>query len=78
VRERADFQALFVPAMAAALAAITLGDMFVDYLKMEVRFWYVGLVIVMLGLTATAGAKAPSRATAPADAGAVPTKSGPS
>ena len=78
VRERADFQALFVPAMAAALAAITLGDMFVDYLKMEVRFWYVGLMIVMLGLTAPAGAKAPSRATAPADAGAVPTKSGPS
>lgn len=76
VRERADFQALLVPAMAAALCAVTLSDMFVDYLKMEVRFWFVALLIAMLGLTATAEAKAPSRAKAPADAGAMQTKSG--
>lgn len=41
-----------VPAIAASLAAITLGDLFVDYVKFEARFWFVATLMVMLNLSA--------------------------
>jgi O-Antigen ligase len=40
----------YLPGIAAALAAVTVGDMFVDYLKLEVRFWLVGLILVVVNL----------------------------
>jgi O-antigen ligase len=35
------------PTIAAVLGAIVVGDLFVDYLKLEVRIWFFGLMMVM-------------------------------
>lgn len=40
--------ATLYPAVASTLLAIAVGDMFVDYLKFEVRIWFVGIVLVLL------------------------------
>lgn len=52
LRGKSDFISSAFPAVAASMAAITLGDMFVDYLKAEVRIWFVALLMVMLKLSA--------------------------
>ena len=39
-------------AVVAILGAITVGDLFVDYLKFEARFWFVGLLMVLVKLDA--------------------------
>lgn len=44
---RQDFLATLLPAVTAVLCAVTLGDMFVDYAKSEVRIWFVALLMVM-------------------------------
>lgn len=51
------------PAVAAVLAAITIGDMFVDFLKFEIRLWFIGITMVLVGtpsgqISADAGATA--------------------
>lgn len=46
-----DFLATALPAIAAVLAAITVGDMFVQYMKFEARFWFLSLLIVLLHLS---------------------------
>lgn len=50
-RYRETFFATLLPAVAATLAAITVGDMFVDYLKFEARIWFIGILLVMLNLS---------------------------
>ena len=52
-RLKADdsFLATALPAIAAVLAAITIGDLFVQYPKFEARFWFVSLLIVLLHLS---------------------------
>jgi hypothetical protein len=52
-RLRADdgFLATALPAIAGVLAAITIGDLFVQYPKFEARFWFVSLLIVVLHLS---------------------------
>jgi len=43
--------AAFFPALAAIMAAITVGDMFVDHLKGEVRIWFLSILGAMLYLS---------------------------
>jgi hypothetical protein len=40
-----------VPAIAGVTGALIVGDLFVDYLIIECRIWFIGLVMVMLNLT---------------------------
>jgi O-antigen ligase len=44
---RSDFTAAMVPTLAAILVSITVGDVFVDYLKMEPRIWFIALLMSM-------------------------------
>ena len=39
-------------ATVSILGAITVGDLFVDYLKFEVRFWFLGVLMVLVKLEA--------------------------
>ncbi len=39
-------------AVVASLGAITVGDLFVDYLKFEARFWFIGLLMVLVKMDA--------------------------
>jgi O-antigen ligase len=39
-----------VPSLAAFLMAMVVGDMFVDYLKAEVRIWFMSLLVVMTSI----------------------------
>lgn len=39
-------------ATVSILGAITVGDMFVDYLKFEARFWFLGILMVLVGFGA--------------------------
>jgi O-antigen ligase len=48
-----DFQATLLPAIAAAFAAMTIGDMFVPYVRYEVRFWFIAVLMAMLNLSAS-------------------------
>jgi len=41
------FMATMLPAVAGSLIAITIGDLFVQYPKLEVRFWLLTLVMTM-------------------------------
>ena len=43
-----DRSALAVAALGGGLAAIFVGDLFVQYPKLEVRFWYVAILLVLL------------------------------
>lgn len=49
---RDDFLASIYPAVAASLVAVFVGDMFVDYLKLEVRFWFLAFLMVIIKLHA--------------------------
>lgn len=55
VRRRLHHQVGFLPtlfpAIASILGAITLGDLFVDYLKLEVRLWFIGILTALLSMT---------------------------
>jgi len=59
VRARDDFFAQILPAVAGGLLAIIIGDLFVQYPKLEVRFWYLTVTMAMLGLIANRRALAP-------------------
>lgn len=66
-RNQEGLMPTLVPAIAAMAAALFVGDQFVDELLLEVRFWMIGIVMVMLKLTAErVQAVQPSDAAAPA------------
>jgi hypothetical protein len=46
-RDRLDFRASLVPTMAAILGGITIADVFVDYLKLEPRLWFIAVLMIM-------------------------------
>jgi hypothetical protein len=74
-RGKEGFMPALVPAIAAIFAAITLGDVFVDYIKFEARIWFLGVVMVMLNMTAAqkaAAAAAANASTAAAGATGLP------
>lgn len=48
-----DRESALLPAVAAVLCAITVGDMFVDFLKFEIRIWFIGLTMVLLARSET-------------------------
>jgi hypothetical protein len=50
--DREGFLPTLLPAVAGAMGAIAVGDLFVDYLRMEVRLWFVATLMVMLNLAA--------------------------
>jgi O-antigen ligase len=52
-----------IPAAAGIVAAMYIADLFVSYAKFEVRFWFFGVLMIMLNLAAAA---AKERAAAPA------------
>jgi O-antigen ligase len=54
-----------VPAIAGVTGALLVGDLFVDYLIIECRIWFIGVVMAMLNLT-KASAQAAVQADAPA------------
>jgi hypothetical protein len=51
LKEDDGFLATAFPAIAGVLAAITIGDLFVQYPKFEARFWFVSLLVVLLHLS---------------------------
>jgi hypothetical protein len=63
LRGSEDFLARILPAVAGSLIAITVGDLFVQYPKLEVRFWLLTIVMSMVSM-------ASARAAAPAVDGA--------
>lgn len=42
------FGATLLPGVAGVMASIYIGDLFVDYLKFEVRFWFLAILMVMV------------------------------
>lgn len=50
VRDSATFDELLIAAMAAVMGAILVGDMFVDYLKLEIRVWFVAVLMAVSDL----------------------------
>jgi O-antigen ligase len=63
------FQPTLFPAVAAILAGITVGDMFVSYAKYEIRIWFIAILMAMLNLVAQ---KKLAEAAAPVKAGVAP------
>lgn len=59
LRGQDGFLPALLPAVVAVLAAITIGDLFVQYPKLEVRVWFVATLMVMLHLTT--GPNSPTR-----------------
>ena len=59
-----------LPALAALLAAITVGDMFVSYTKFEPRIWFIAVLMAFTGLAQTFVSKAAAPPSAPEVAGA--------
>ena len=49
-RTNAGFLGAVFPAVAAVLGSIFIGDMFVDFLKHEVRIWFIALLVVVAEL----------------------------
>lgn len=62
-RGRDDFLAQILPAVAGSIIAITIGDLFVQYPKLEIRFWLLTIVMCMLSMEARRQSEEP-----PADA----------
>lgn len=60
LRGESGFLATVLPAVAAVLGAITVGDLFAQFPKFEARIWFVTLLIVLLHLTADRQPPAPS------------------
>ncbi len=46
-REKGFLPSVF-PGVAAILGAILIGDLFVDYLKFEARWWFIGVTMALL------------------------------
>ena len=58
-RQRSDFMASTIPALAAILVCITVGDMFVDYFKFEPRIWFIAMLMMMNALIVTSHEQRP-------------------
>jgi hypothetical protein len=58
------FLATLLPAIAGVFAAITIGDLFVQYPKFEARFWFIALLVVLLHLSAKSGSRSVESANA--------------
>ena len=52
MRESIGLVPIVYVATVSILGAITVGDMFVDYLKFEARFWFLGVLMVLVKLHA--------------------------
>ena len=66
---RDDVLAQILPAIAGGLLAITVGDMFVQYPKLEVRFWLLTILMSMLSMATgrlATGQNAPGNLAQPA------------
>jgi hypothetical protein len=48
LRGKTDFYAFMLPAVGGVLAATVVGDLFVQYPKLEVRIWFISLLMIML------------------------------
>ncbi|MGD9597437.1 MAG: O-antigen ligase family protein [Steroidobacteraceae bacterium] len=59
-RDADSFPAIVFPGVAAALCAIFIGDFFVDYLKFELRFWFLTLLAVLVAMGRVAPGKEPA------------------
>jgi O-antigen ligase len=59
LRGDASFLASVLPAVAAVFAAITVADMFVQYPKLEIRIWFIAVLMVMLRMAAQREAGTP-------------------
>ena len=59
VKGQERFLASALPGIAAVFAAITIGDVFVQYPKFEARIWFISLLTVMLHLSAKVDARMP-------------------
>lgn len=64
-RNRDDFLVQLLPAVAGSLIAITVGDLFVQYPKLEVRFWLLTVLMSMLSIVSTSRARAAEDVTDP-------------
>jgi hypothetical protein len=62
-RNRDDFLVQLLPAVAGSLIAITVGDLFVQYPKLEVRFWLLTVLMSMLSMVATRQVRVPEGAS---------------
>jgi hypothetical protein len=61
-----DFLAKILPAVAGSLIAITVGDLFVQYPKLEVRFWLLTVVMSMVSMASVRSAALTGNAEATA------------
>lgn len=52
VRGKQGLLPTLVPAVAGIMGAMLIGDLFVDYLILEARVWFIAIVMVMLNLSA--------------------------
>jgi O-antigen ligase len=68
-----DFLAKILPAIAGGILAISVGDMFVQYPKLEVRFWLLTIVMSMLSMVAARRAQETVRTESPVHYSPVPT-----
>jgi hypothetical protein len=72
-RSDEGFMATLLPAVAGSLLAIVVGDLFVQYPQLEVRFWLLTLVMTMLSVAAARRTQAacegesPTQVAAPAE-----------
>jgi hypothetical protein len=64
-RSMSGFPATFFPAVAGVLVAITIGDMFSQFPLLEVRVWFVSLLIAYAELLQADGASARDEVAAP-------------
>ena len=74
--KRDGFLAMLVPGIAGAMGALFVGDLFVDYLILEVRLWLIAVLMAMLGMNA-AQLRAAAPAEGPAHRPALPARGSP-
>jgi hypothetical protein len=74
---RAGTWGLFVPAVVGSLLAMFVGDMFVPYVRYEVRFWFVALLMVLLKLARDSNQPAPTTPSDPRSDHVGPRPAGP-
>lgn len=51
LRDSTDLLACALPGVVAILISVTVADVFVDYLKLEVRIWYIAIMLVIYKLS---------------------------
>jgi len=77
LRPENDLKAILLyPAVAGSLTAMIVGDLFVQYPKFELRFWFLTLAMVLLGMVAAARRVRTSEAASTSTPIVSPAKSG--